>query len=104
MAAIGDPETTWMEAMHKEPDAGSVEKTSSPIMMVGGMKYKLKMMVYHSVHNEHDESKESFAKLKWESDKFFSEVVPGNKLFKGRKAPPLKVTGYFKEDFVLSVF
>jgi hypothetical protein len=39
--------------------------------MVGGTKYSLKMLVYHSVHNEHDESKESYAKLKWSSDKFY---------------------------------
>lgn len=33
--------------------------------MVGGSKYALKLLVFHSVHNEHNESKEAYAKLKW---------------------------------------
>lgn len=35
--------------------------------MMGGAKYVLKMLIYHSVHNEFIDAKESFAKLKWES-------------------------------------
>lgn len=69
--------------------------------MVGGVKYHLKMLAFHSVHNEHDEAKDSFAKLKWESDKFYPHIIPKMKLYKGNKMPPLKVTAYFKEDFIL---
>lgn len=104
MGALGDPSKTWMEAMHAEEDALSPTKTSKAIQMIGGVKYHMKLMVFHSVHNEHDESKESYAKLKWESDKFFPQLVPGPKMYKGNKSPPLKITGYFKEDLVLVVF
>jgi len=44
--------------------------------MVGGTKYKVKMLAYHSVHNAHEESKNSFAKLRWRSDKFFEQIIP----------------------------
>jgi hypothetical protein len=35
------------------------------VQLKGGTKYHLKMMVYHTVHNQHQESRETFAKLKW---------------------------------------
>lgn len=46
-------------------------KTSNTVRLLGGSKYHLKMFVYHSVHNEHAEGKESFARLKWESEFFY---------------------------------
>jgi len=50
--------------------------------MVGGSKYHFKMLAYHSVHNEHDESKDSYAKLKWESNRFYPTIIPPEKLYK----------------------
>jgi len=69
---------------------------------MGGTKYKIKMLAYHSVHNEHQESKESFAKLKWRSDKFFEQPVPKEKLYRTNNQPPIKIGDYFKDDFVLA--
>lgn len=60
------------------------------------------MLTYHSVHNEHAESKESFAKLRWRSDKFFEQSVPKEKLFRTNNLPPIKIGDYFKDDMVLT--
>jgi len=60
------------------------------------------MLTYHSVHNEHKEAKESFAKLRWRSDKFFEQVVPKEKLFRTSNLPPIKIGDYFKDEMILT--
>lgn len=65
MFGIGDPKISWMKVMHHEEDAVSLQKESHEVTLVGGSKYHLKMLVYHSVHNEFTDAKESYAKLKW---------------------------------------
>jgi hypothetical protein len=72
--------------------------------LVGGTKYHIKLLAFHSVHNEHDEIKESYVKLKWESDRFYDHIIPSSKLYKSNKLPPLKITGYKTEDYVLCTF
>jgi len=57
-----------MESMHKEEDGLEVIKKSAPVKMEGGIKYKIKYEVFHSVHNEYAEDSASYAKLKWGSD------------------------------------
>jgi len=57
-----------MESMHKEEDGLEVIKKSAPVKMEGGIKYKIKYEVFHSVHNEYAEDSASYAKLKWSSD------------------------------------
>jgi len=100
MGAFGTTKT-WMEAMHAEEDSKSVFKTSSAINLIGGVKYQLKMLAFHSVHNEHEEGTDSFVRLKWESDLFNPRIVDPSSLYLGNKIPPLKVTAYFSEDFQL---
>jgi len=39
------------------------------------MKYKIKMLAYHSVHNEYNDIAESFVKLKWKSDDMQEDIV-----------------------------
>lgn len=70
MGTVKDKSLTWMDAMTAEEDSKKVLKTSNLVKLNGGTKYFFKMLVFHSVHNEHAEVKESFAKLKWESDRF----------------------------------
>lgn len=44
--------------------------------MDGGTKYLVKMEIYHTVVNRYVDDMNSFAKLKWKSDKFRTEVIP----------------------------
>lgn len=49
--------------------------------MDAGMKYLIKMQYYHSAHNEMNSGGGSYAKLKWESEFFPSEIIPQRNLF-----------------------
>jgi len=52
-----------------------VSTTSTPIYLVGGMKYAIVVMVYHSNHNFYTENQNTFAKLYWSSEKFAEHIV-----------------------------
>jgi hypothetical protein len=79
-----------------------VSTTSNPIYLVGGMKYGITVMVYHSNHNFYTENQNTFAKLYWSSDKFAEHIIPKSKFYKTNKLPPLKITDYSSDKMQLT--
>jgi len=67
----------------------------------GGVKYKLKYMIYHTVHNSFEESRDTFAKLKWRSDLSPTRTIIPKDFYKLSTPPPLQVYGYNSKQFEL---
>jgi len=51
---------------------------SGPIYLNGGMKYKLRFLIFCSVHNENVDKGTSYGRLYWSSDQLEKQLIDKN--------------------------
>ena len=70
------------------------KSTSRPLNLVAGVKVRIMLKYFHSVHTSVTNSNEVFVKLYWESDDFQETLIPQKYLYSNYFFSPLKITGY----------
>ena len=76
---------------------------SGPVYLNGGMKYKLDLLMYHSVHNENNAAQRAFSRLYWSSEQIERTLIKKDFFYTSNKIPPLKISGLDPAKMVLSV-
>jgi len=80
---------SWLECMHAQENSLHTVIDSDPIKLTGGSKYKVKVMYYHSSHNQYQKKSNPFITLRWSSDKFLAATVPTENLYYNNIPTPL---------------
>jgi hypothetical protein len=67
---------------------------SKPISLIGGIKVRIVLKYFHSVHTSIFNQGQAFVKLSWSNDDFRESVIPSKYLMTSYDQNPLKITNY----------
>jgi len=102
-APIVDKSFGWLEGMHLDDDSDSNVIESSEIRLTGGSKYFVQLQYFHSSHNRYQKLTNPYLELKWKSNLFDVSSIPTAYMYPVNVPRALKVSGYFKDKFRISL-
>ena len=78
------------------------KSSSSSYHLIGGVKIRIKLRYYHSIHTSIYSKGQSFIRLYWENEEWEERIIDKNYLYSSFSYPPLKIKGYSPEEVGLS--
>jgi hypothetical protein len=72
----------------------NIENRSQPDQLLGGQKYQVVYMMYHTVSNTLKEAGFSYAYLKWSSEDIIDEIIKPEYWYTKSTGPPTKINAF----------
>lgn len=92
--SIYDEPKTNFEEGRKSSEDKRISSKSVQVYLSAGVKYKMVVLYFHSVHNDFHEESMTYLRLYWSSDYFKERIVPSDFFYTLNKPTPLKIYGY----------
>jgi hypothetical protein len=91
-----------MDYKDKSDSTSNINKSQSkPLYLLGGIKLRIVLKYFHSVHTSIFNSGQAFIRLSWSNDDFKEYIIPTKYLLPSYDQSPLKITNYDTNDIQL---
>ena len=78
------------------------KSSSNSYHLIGGVKIRIKLKYFHSIHTSIYTKGQSFIRLYWENEEWNEKIIDKDYLYSSYSYPPLKIRGYSPDEIGLN--